>query len=149
MQQPKISWFVKEQDGSFMSKEEHHAGTYTKQEQVVVEFQVWNNRWGVEDVLPLADPVLNFYFDTLEDSSLLHLCKITIDDMGVVPLVIKGEKASARIGRTLSGKQNNGDANSIDNTDNYVTVKFEFSAEDYRLKENDLKNVYFELVSMS
>jgi hypothetical protein len=149
MQQPKISWFVKEQDGSFMSKEEHHAGTYTKQETVSVEFQVWNNRWGVEDVEPLVDPVLNFYFDTLEDSSLLHLCKVLIDDMGSVPLVIKGQKASARIGRTLSGKKNDGNDNSVNNQGNYINVTFEFSAEDYRLKENDLKNVYFELVSMS
>ena len=149
MQKPKISWFVKEPDGSFTAKEEHHAGTYTKQEKIIVEIQVWNNRWGVEDVEPLVDPVLNFYFDTLEDSSLLHLCKISVDDMGYVPLVIKGEKASARLGKTLSGKKNDGNDNLVANQTNYANIKFEFSAEDYRLKENDLKNVYFELVSMS
>lgn len=148
MQKSRLSWFVKESDGTFAAKEEHHAGTYTKEEGVTVEFQVWNNRWGVEDVLPLVNPVLNFYFDTLEDSALLHQCKITIDDMGSVPLIIKGKKASARIGRTLSGKKNNGDPNLIENQDNYVNVKFEFSAENYRLKENDLKSLYFEIVSM-
>lgn len=149
MQKPRISWFVKESDGSFIAKEEHHAGTYDRQEKVAVEIQVWNNRWGVEDVESLRDPVLNFYFDTLEDSSLLHLCKISIDDMGFVPLVIRGEKASARIGRSLSGKRNNGDANEVSNQECYINIRFEFETEEYRLKENDLKNLYFELVSMS
>ncbi|MCY7866129.1 hypothetical protein P8918_13435 [Bacillus spizizenii] len=149
MDKPRISWFVKDSEGSFMAKEEHHAGTYTKQDKIAVDIQVWNNRWGVEDVEPLVDPVLNFYFDTLEDSSLLHLCKIIIDDMGSVPLVIKGERASARIGRTLSGKKNNGDDNLVSNQACYINVRFEFEAEDYRLKENDLKNIYFELVSMT
>ena len=149
LDKPKISWFVKEQDGLYAPKEEHHAGTYNNEEKIIVDIQVWNNRWGVEDVETLRSPVLNFYFDTIEDSALLELCKVSFDDMGEVPLIIRGNKASARIGRDLSGKKNNGDDNDENNAQNFVNIRFEFDAEGHRLKENDLKNVYFEVVSMN
>lgn len=148
MQDPKISWFVKDPDGIFVPQNEYHAGTYTKADKIVVDFQIWNNRWGVEDVKELTNPVLNFYFDTIEDATLLNLCKITVDEYDNIPLMIKEQKASAVLGRSLSGVKNNGDETAAANRNNFVNIRFEFDAADYRLKENDLKNLYFELVSM-
>jgi len=148
MQDPKISWFVKDPDDIFVPQNEYHAGTYTKTDKIVVDFQIWNNRWGVEDVKELTNPVLNFYFDTIEDATLLSLCKITVDKYDNIPLMIKEQKASAVLGRSLSGVKNNGDETAAANRNNFVNIRFEFDAADYRLKENDLKNLYFELVSM-
>ena len=148
MKEPIITWYVKEGDGGYRSKESHHAGTYNKSDKVAVDIQVWNNRWGVEDVSHLTNPVVNFYFDTLEDSALLEMCVISVDDMGSVPLVIKDKKASARLGRSLNGKANDGNDRLVVNQPCYANIRFEFEAGSYRLKENDLKNIYFELVSM-
>lgn len=148
MNKPRITWFVKE-DGGYVPKQEHHAGTYTPDNPIVLHLQVWNNRWGTEDVETIENPVLNFYFDTFEDKSLLERCKITFDEINLAPLIIKGEKATAIIGRPLSGKKNNGDEESVANRDNFIDIKFEFRADGYRLKENDLKNIYFEIVPMN
>ncbi len=146
MKDPIISWYIKDFEGNYVPREEYHAGEYNNTSKLLVQMQIWNNRWGVEDVKDLNNPVLNFYFDTIEDSSLLGMCKISINEFNNMPLVITGQKASVSLLHPLKGLKNDGTI--LANSNNFTNVTFEFDANDYRLKENDLKNVYFELISM-
>lgn len=146
MEKTKITWYVDTSEG-LIAKKEHHAGTYSPRETLKVVIQVWNNRWGVEEVEPLKDAVVNIYFDTIEDSALLNLCSLEIDEMGKAPITIRDQKASARIGRDLSGKANDGVSEKTTNRSNFVTLTFSFDASKYRVKENDLKSLHFEIIS--
>jgi hypothetical protein len=146
MKEPIITWFVKNEEENFIPREEYNAGIYTKGKKLIVEMQVWNNRWGIEDVDDLKNPVINLYFETLEDSVLLNMCKISVDEVENMPLIITGQKASVFINKDIKGTQNNGDQE--ESNLNFINIKFEFEAPNYRLKENDLKNLYFEIVPM-
>lgn len=146
MDAPKITWYVKE-NTSFIPKQDYFAGTYTKSNKISTEIQIWNNRYGTVDVLPLEDAVLNLYFDTLEDSALLSGCKVILGGYDQLPLIIKNRKASVNLGVTLQGIKNDGDPAAADNAGCFINLTFEFDAPSYRLKENDLKHLYFEIVS--
>jgi hypothetical protein len=147
MHKPRISWFSRIGDDAYVAQKELYAGTYTKEEKVSVDIQIWNNRWGTEDVADLEDFALNIYFDSLEDSSLLQCCKIILGGQDELSLIISGQKATVSFPDTieLSGVKNDG---AVSNVANFITLTFEFSASEYRLKENDLKSLYFEIVSL-
>lgn len=147
MKSPQLTWFIKENE-QFIPKKEHYAGSYSRNETLSLEMQVWNNRWGVEDVEDLDDPMICLYFDTVEDSSLLEFCRIIINGTDEVPLIIRNKKATAFINRALSGKANNGDDRNPNNQNNFVNITFEFNAGDHKLKEDDLKSLYFEITSV-
>lgn len=144
----KISWFIKEDD-TFSEKREHHAGTYRKDEKVVLEMQVWNNRWGVEDADDVISPVISFRFDSFEDNSLLSLCKVVVNQSVELPVTVKGNSAMVVVGDTISGKANDGDENSYENKNNFIDVRLEIDIKNKDLKENDLKKMYFELHPLS
>lgn len=143
-----ITWLIKE-NSEYIPQKDYNAGIYSKEEKLKIEMQVWNNRFGITDSDNLVNPVLNFYFDSLEDSVLLEFCKIVIDDFDEVSLIIKDQKASARIMKTLSGKANDGNSKDSANRNNFVNIRFEFDTGKYNLKENDLKNLFFEIVPMN
>lgn len=146
MDKPKITWHV-ETEAGLLSKKEYHAGTYAPGDVIKIKIQVWNNRWGVENAPDLRDAVVNMYFNTVEDSALLSLCSLEVDDMGTVPMTIRDTKASARLGRNLLGLANDGNPSKSANRENFTTLTFSFDAKTYRMKENDLKSLYFEMVS--
>lgn len=148
MKPSKITWFVKDKNEEYVAKEEYNAGTYRKDEKIAIDLQVWNNRWGVESVSDLETPVINFYFDTFEDSSLLPLCKLILNDEDEVALIVKNGKATAVIDTILSGKANNGDEGLENNKENFIDIRFEFATQGQRLKTNDLKKMYFEIVPL-
>ena len=146
MNKPIITWYAKIGDEAYSAQKEFYAGTHTKEEKISVDIQIWNNRWGTEDVEPLSDFVLNLYFDSLEDSALLPCCKVILGGTDELPLIVSGQKASVSFPdeMVISGVKNDG--TSVNSKANYIALTLEFSAPEYRLKENDLKSLYFEII---
>lgn len=147
MEESIITWYVKEDD-IFTSKDEFNAGAYSNKKPISVDLQVWNNRWGVNDVEDIESPVLTIYFDSYEDASLLKFCKVYINKGEELPMIIRDNQAHASISRVLSGKQNDGEEGKESNKKNYIDIHIEFDAGDSRLKENDLKKLFFEISSL-
>jgi hypothetical protein len=144
----KVSWFIKEGD-AYSEKREHHAGTFRKDEKIVLNVQVWNNRWGVTNAEDIVSPVISFRFDSFEDNTLLSLCKVTVNQTIELPVTIKGNSAMVVVGDTILGKANDGDESSYENQKNFIDVQLEINIKDKDLKENDLKRMYFELHPLS
>lgn len=140
---PIITWYVREEE-SFNPKSNHDAGVFTRGDLIEVEFQIWNNRYGEEDVDDLHNATLNFYFNSLEDSSLLKLCKIIVNDIEEIEPNILGNKASVQLGVNIIGKSNSGIEG--ESSGNFVNIKFTFNHGSYIIKENDLKSLYFEVI---
>ena len=69
MDKPVITWYARMGEDQFQADMSFYAGTYTKAARLSVDIQVWNNRWGVQDAQDLPNAVINFYFDSLEDSA--------------------------------------------------------------------------------
>ena len=84
----------------------------------------------------------------MEDSSLLPLCGVVVDGSDQVSVIVKGQGASAILGRSLSGKANNGDAGLTANQDNVISLDFSINLAGQALKEDDLKNLYFTITSL-
>ncbi|MBD8524022.1 hypothetical protein [Lysinibacillus fusiformis] len=144
----KISWFIKEND-VYSEKKEHHAGTFRKDEKIVINMQAWNNRWGVKDAEDIISPVLSFRFDSFEDNALLRLCKVIVNQSFELPVTVKDNSAVVVIGETIIGRSNDGDENSYENKNNFIDIRLEIDIRDRDLKENDLKKMYFELHPLS
>ncbi|MEK5433953.1 hypothetical protein MKY88_24435 [Lysinibacillus sp. FSL R7-0073] len=144
----KISWFIKEND-VYSEKKEHHAGTFRKDEKIVINMQAWNNRWGVKDAEDIISPVLSFRFDSFEDNALLRLCKVIVNQSLELPVTVKDNSAVVVIGETIIGRSNDGDENSYENKNNFIDIRLEIDIRDKDLKENDLKKMYFELHPLS
>ena len=140
---PVIQWFVKEED-AYVPRQEYYTGTYTQEEQVKTDMRIWNNRWGTKDVEDLENATLKFYFDTLEDSSLMDFCSIVVGGYSHIKPEVVNQKGYIHFNKDLSGKANDGSA---ENEDNYIDISFRFDAGSQRLKNNDLKNLYFEIIA--
>lgn len=139
----KITWFVKNND-SFEEKKEHHAGTFNKQEDVVLNLQVWNNRWGVENEDDLKIPVLNFSFQDFEDSSLVSLCEVFADEgTASLPVLKKGNEGSVILPREIAGNANDGTESS--NKQNYMNIQFVIRTKGTILKSDDIKRLSLEV----
>lgn len=146
MNNPNITWYAKIGDSTYEARQEIYAGTYTKEEKISVDIQIWNNRWGTEDVEAVSDFALNIYFDSLEDSALLQCCRILLGGKDDLSLIISGQKATVSFPSTVTLDGVKNDGTSANSKTNYISLTFEFDAPEYKLKENDLKSLYFEIV---
>lgn len=140
----KITWYVKENE-SFLPKEEYHAGTFRKNEDIVFNVQVWNNRWGVSDETAIQNPVVSFSFGHYEDTSLFEVCEVVENDRNSLPVIAKEGKASVLLTNSLSGKANDGSDAGASNRENFIDIRFTFKTKGIELKENDLKRIYFNI----
>lgn len=124
MEAPNISWFIKENNESYSSYTEYFAGSCLPNKDFIIDLEVWNNRWNAEqDVEDIANGKLEISFTNAEDSVLLSLCRIKIDN-GIYQNLNNSEfnRGLISIGN-LSGKANTG---TYDNINNYkkITIKF-------------------------
>lgn len=147
MDKANITWYAKQDSNAYQADTEFYAGTYTKEKNLSVDIQIWNNRWGISDVDDIKDAVLNFYFETIEDSALLKNCTISVNNSDQLTTVVKGTKGSVVLNKTLSGKKNDGNDDNTLNSENFINITFSFNAPNYILKENDIKNLYFDIIS--
>lgn len=144
---PKISWYAKLlSDERYSVNPSFYAGRYSDEEPIVVDVQLWNNRWGTEDVENLTDYDICFFFDRIEDSILLNYCTVIYNGNIAVPFNVSGHKAILEfsVKPVILGTKNNG--SSADNPGHFVQLRFLFSATQERLKDNDLKSLYFEVL---
>lgn len=148
MKEPKLEWYSRVgSDEKFALEDDVYAGTYTGKASLVVELQLWNNRWGTEDVQPMEDFYINAYFKEKEDSSLFDCCKILLGEHESASFVGKGAKKTLSFEKEikLSGTKNDGKTEG--NDDHYIALTFIFNSTDgSELKENDLKSLYLEIV---
>ena len=147
MASPKISWYAKLlSDERYSVEPRFYAGRYTDNNQIVVDIQLWNNRWGSTTVDDLNDYDICFFFDRVEDSSLLDMCTVVYDNASTVSFSVSGRKAILQMDNkpVLKGTKNNG--SSADNPNNFMQLRFIFDANGERLKDNDLKSLYFEVL---
>jgi len=142
-----ISWYAKcLSDERYSVNNDFYAGKYTNEDPIVVDIQLWNNRWGTETVADLTNYDICFFFDCVEDSVLLDYCTIIYNDSNIIPFYVTGRKAvlSMDTKPVLSGTKNNG--SSADNIDHFLQLRLIFNATEEKLKNNDLKSLYFEVL---
>jgi len=148
MQDPKITWYVKNAtDKAFTQEETFYAGSYNKQVDMELIFEIWNNRYGLQKVSDLKNFNITIGFDHYEDSALLQYCFFekdgreldsTIDD-GIMTVIIPSSVV-------ISGKENDG---SKQHTDNYIQIKMRLAIPDnVTIKPNDLKTMFFDIVNI-
>lgn len=151
MKEPKLEWYSRVgADEKFALENDVYAGTYTGQEPLVVEMQLWNNRWGTEDVQAMENFSINAFFKETEDAALFDACSVLVGNRIAAAFVGDGKKKTLQFEKkiTLSGTKNNG--KSEGNDDHYLSLTFIFRTQaGETLKENDLKTIYFEVVKNS
>ena len=150
MQEPIITWYAKlTEDSQFRQTDEIYAGTYTPNNSIQVNLQIWNNRWGTIDVADLTDFTIHMYFNEVEDTSLFNYCTIVLNKSDILNLTKADNRRILEFPNeiTLSGKKNNG--TSKENANNYLNLDIVFQApKDVKLKEKDLKSLFFEIVNL-
>lgn len=140
MNDPQLTWYVIE-DSVVTPYEEYYAGAFRPNDTIEITFQVWNNRWGQENAADINNGKLAVYFSTFEDSALLGLCSVKIDNNDFTPLTVQAYRGRIDLGRVLSGKINSGASTA---TSNYVTITLRFGPITEGIK-NTLKNLFLDI----
>ena len=146
MGEPKIQWYVKDKtDEEYIPKREYFAGGYNPEKEIEFDIRIWNNRYNNESVENIENPLVNIYFESLEDSILLEYCKVGIENAEPSKVNITDNKGSVYIGRAIEGRANDGE---YDNYNNYVDIKIVFDLSEINVKNHDLKNMYLEVLEI-
>ena len=141
MSLPKITWHILEEE-DYVQENEYYLGSFNTNDTISFEVQVWNNRYGQNNVDSIDNATLALYFENIEDSVLLNYCKVSVDSSSFEPLDIEVERGTINIGK-LYGGSNNGIANESTKY-NYKNIKIEFKNLPYNLK-NNLKNMFLDI----
>ena len=144
-----LSWYTKlENESNYAPTQEKFIGTYTALTPLKVNIQLWNNRYGEEDTDDLKNFSLRLGFRSFEDSALLDKAQLTLASGQILPGQITGDKKIFILPNNviISGRKNNGEVN--ENEDSFISFVLEFNLDTkIQLKENDLKDMYLEVVN--
>ena len=144
----KLQWYVrKTTETKFFPRDEVFAGTYNGSEPLRISTRLWNNRYGETSVDSLENFNIKIYFDNDEDQTLLKYCTVIINEKEQIPLEITNKYGLIVMDQdtSVSGAANNGVEE--ENKENYLTIDLSFDVpEEIRLKEQDIKNIYFEII---
>jgi len=150
LEKPRLTWNTRlAGNKDFSSARELFAGSYSSKNDIEAEIQLWNNRWGAEDVENLVDFNIRIAFEKFEDSALLPFCTVSfrgkpleMENMGTYAI------AKMPIGYRILGQANNGIAS--ENPGNFASFVFKFHVDDetIQFKENDLKSLYLEVIPL-
>lgn len=141
MSLPNISWHIFE-DNEYIQDTEFYLGSFNPESNIVLDVQVWNNRYGQNTVQSIDNARLCIYFENIEDSSLLNYCSISVNsDSPMIP-VVELNQVNANLG-ILSGDPNNGVVNDK-NRINYKNVRIEFKGFPSNLRSG-LKNMFLDI----
>ena len=125
MKNANISWYVKEQDNTYVSHTDYYAGTCMPNKDFIVDAEIWNNRWNIsEDVSNMHNSKLVISFANIEDSILLSLCSVSINDGPYNATNTQELNRALVLLGSIYGTKNNG---SESNTDNYKKISVKFS----------------------
>jgi len=134
---PSISWYVNE-DSVMTPYEEYYAGSYPPGSIMNFEVQVWNNRLGTVDVADAVNPSIVFFFDTIENTTLLNYCSILVDGVAAT-ITIDLDKVVIPLNKTLSGKMSQ-----TLSTDNYSDINISIGPLPNGLR-NEIKNLFIDI----
>jgi hypothetical protein len=145
LNEPIISWHVLEEidedDFEYMQcKTYNEEGSFTPGDVISKTIQVWNNYSGNNNVKDIKNGRLVIAFKNFEDSYLLRLISVTIDNNEPSQIEIDIDKGVVDIGN-LSGVANNG---SFANSSNYKTIHISIGPIPENIK-SELKSMYFYL----
>lgn len=148
MLEPIITWYAKVGDKeTYENTNDIYAGYYDGSKTLSVTMQLWNNRWGEENVADLKDFYLALSFDNIEDSSLFEYCKIILNKTEVItPAKADGSMAIVTFPDWVVLKGLRNDGTLAGGKDNYIQLEFRFNAQGAPLKEDDLKSLYFKII---
>ena len=137
-----LTWYIKDDEGIFSESNEYYAGSCGQGNDLEICIQIWNNRWNIQnDAEDIANAKLILSFLNPEDSVLLQLCTIKVNDNDYKSPVIESiNRGTIDIG-TLYGYKNNGELTYIDN---YKTINIRFSNIPHSF-QNGLKQLYLDL----
>lgn len=141
MKNPKISWYISE-DNDYIQDSEYYLGSFSPDTEINLKVQVWNNRYGKTNVDSIPNARLAIYFDSVEDSMLLNYCSVTVGDTVYSKVPVMFNKGIIDVGM-LSGNSNNG-LDSVDNIYNFKTITLSFKDFPSNLK-NGIKNMYLDI----
>lgn len=139
-----LEWYAKiTEDDSYEPTNEMYAGSLTKTNKVQLFLQLWNNRFGEEDVPNFENFNINIFFEHEEDRVLLDNCKILVNKKEVTIQKTDNYGIIEISNIILSGEKNDGlEKNS---QGNFCEIYFEFLQNNKNFKPADLKNLYFEI----
>lgn len=147
MDEPILSWYIKNINDDYEQTDTVYAGSYTQQSPLIVDFRIWNNRYGKKDVTTIKNLKLNIYFSDYEDSAILQYITVNTNN-SQANMTISNNIATASFldNLTLDGKANDGtDKN---NPENYADLELKIDVpNDVSLKMHDLKNLMVEVVN--
>lgn len=149
MQKPILTWYVKlPSETEYTAANEKYLGAVSSRRKINVSLRLWNNRYGKDDTEDLKSFAVRLSFYSLEDSALFKFCSLKMNDISLEGQIVGGRMIFAMpSGTQLSGKANNG--LTADNPSNYKDYILTFAVpEEVQLKENDLKNLFVEIISM-
>ena len=150
MDAPKITWYAKlSSDVEFNQTNEIYAGTYTSDNEIKVNIQMWNNRWGTVDVNSLTNFLINIYFDYIEDNSLFDYCSVVLNNSDILNIKKSGSVGVLEFPQTITLSGTKNDGTEENNPNHYISLDFTFkTSNNTKLKENDLKSIFFEIVPL-
>lgn len=147
MDEPIVSWYVKNINDEFVESDTQYAGSYTQTMPLIVPLRIWNNRYGTKDVASIENLRLSMYFSDYEDSAMLSYLTVNTKNSQAVMTVANERATAVFLEHTkLDGKANDGtDKN---NPENYIDIEIKLDVPtDVHLKMHDLKNLIIEVVS--
>lgn len=137
----KITWYILE-DEEYIQDDEYYLGSFSPDSEIQLKVQVWNNRYGKNNVESISNARLAIYFDSIEDSMLLEYCTVSINDNNFTKIPAMFGKGIIDIG-LLSGNSNNG-MDIIDNIYNFKNITVSFKGFPTNLK-NGIKNMFLDI----
>lgn len=138
---PIISWHVLEND-VFNEKEEYYLGNFEPLETVSFNLQLWNNKYGNENVDDIDNAKLSIKFEKLDDFILLNYCTVYINGVKESIDKVLEDKALVNIG-FLSGEKNNG-LDEAFNEYNFKDIKLIFENIPTTIRQG-LKNIFLDV----
>lgn len=146
--EPVLSWHVKiDADKDFVPTDDRYIGTHTARKNISAKVRLWNNRRGTSDVEPLENFTVRAQFQDAEDAALLKYLTFEDAKRGEIKINLFPDHVLLLLkkGTRLSGKANNGLEE--DSDENFFEFKISLNTpENIFMKENDLKNLYLEVV---
>lgn len=141
MERPNISWYLID-DGDQIQTDEYYAGSFNSSDEIRLNIQIWNNRYGIKTVESIRDAKLSIYFETIDDGAILNYCEIDVEKSGAVKPEVSINKVLINIGE-LNGSANNG-MDTDKNRNHFKNVEIIFKNLPSNLKEG-LKNMYLDI----
>ena len=137
----KITWYILD-DEDYIQDDEYYLGSFSPDSEIKLKVQVWNNRYGKNNVENIPNARLAIYFDSIEDSLLLNYCTISVNDESFTKIPVMFGNGVVDIG-LLSGNSNNG-MDIVDNVYNFKNITISFKGFPANLK-NGIKNMFLDI----